>query len=581
MTQMPIYAWYTILTVVTAYVIFAISSCVRGKWYYAFSHPYAFTCCVMLLAYRYASEIPSISVHADRITAIGFIWASAVFWCGYNLIRTKHIDRVSVRLLPPHEETDSINRRKLWAFSIYLVILLLGYIVVMYVKCGSMDYLIGTVYKLEYNQRALAGEFAAESLCFKGIQYLFRNTIWVLPYAAVALLFAILRKQKKAHGILLTISVFLLTFFIFNFVPLSIGSRAMFICIIGSSYLMVLASFLFSSRHLSLIAIPILMLLVLSMVFWILTVQTIRNYGFAATFVGPRNVFSSVGIGRAIASATGTVENQTVPQYMIDTGNDFYLTIPPNGDSGTDTPTSLVSLTKVDTVTQKVDAVTQKVDTDTQKSVVMSGVSHNEESDIPSSEWIAADRARQQHLQAMELEKNFLLTYKYSHSKSKEMAWALLWFGRHRDYLGFFYQLKHIAYNIFPYQSKPEDRVPSVGHIVHQDRGYRSLTGSIVGPFGDGYACYGYVGGFFYWGLYALFGGMFARFSVYTLYTASPRLELTVLSLGLQMHIFVMMTSHVSVITRFLTGYTIFFMIWLIAYGMLRKCTAQTTMIDN
>ena len=580
MIQPQIYAWNTIITVGMAYALFAAVSCLRGKWYYAVFHPYVFVCFVMLMAYRYVSEVSYISAHVDRIAAVGFLWASLIFWGGYLIVKEKHIEWLLAMFgRPSTEETEDVGTRKLWAMTIFLLVLLLGYMVVMYVKCGSLEFLIATGYKKEYSSKIVSGEFAMESLWFKGSQYVFRNTIWVLIYVAVALLFEALRKRKKAHGGTATTVVVFSILLICTLVPLSIGSRGILVCILGAVVLLTAVSFLFPSRRLSRMAIPILLLFMLNSLFWMLTIQSVRYHGFVATFAGPHSVFSKFGMKKTMTSMSGTVEKQVVPQSLAEKNTDiakddpdlFSLHLgwegPIVNDEKKNNGQGLVQKARIDEVMNEEETKPSSVATAESKD------KPDETHESRPKTMAVEPRKKNQSLETLEVEKTFLKSYRFSHSKSKEMAWVMLWFSRHRDFLGFSYQLKNIVYYFFPLYNKAEDRMIPIGQIVLTDRGIEEVSATLVGPFGEGYACYGYVGGFFYWGLYALLGGVFAKFSVRTLYTASPRLELTALSLGLQMHIFVMMTSHISTTIRFLNGYIVFLVLWLVIFRMIRKRT--------
>jgi hypothetical protein len=516
------YSYCTLLTVTLIYLLFSIISIKKGKWYYFIAHPYAMFCIGMVFFYRYASEIPEISSIADRTVAVGFILVSLTYWFSYSLLKKEHVDYLASKVLID-SQTEKLGSPtwKLWAFIGFFTLVIITLYFFLYMKYGSTEYIFFTGHNNTLKKLINAGEFSPNSLWIRGGRYFTTYIHHTVLFFVVTILFEMLRRKSRIHGFFPILFVCIFCFITITEVFLITASRSFQIFFIMAILELTVISFLYSNRRLSNIAIPILFSFVIYSLFWLVTIQTIRNQGFKSTFSGPHAIFSKENFKKPLENIAGKTKRQYIPDKP---------TIPE---------------------TQKIESLppVEKKHDDTIKPI-------NENKNKKDNVFLK--------------EKEFLTSYQYSHATSKELAWTMVYFGRHREYLGILYPLRLYLHYILPLKS---NEVKTVGNIILKERGrLDSNSETICGPFGDGYASYGYLGGYLNWCLIALICGVLGKFAVITLFTDSPRFEFT--AFGVCIFVFTMgaLCGHIKVFLPTLVGFFyLFTLCWLYKFAFITK----------
>jgi hypothetical protein len=156
------------------------------------------------------------------------------------------------------------------------------------------------------------------------------------------------------------------------------------------------------------------------------------------------------------------------------------------------------------------------------------------------------------------VEKSLLQSSNYGWSVSREIAWTMLYFGHHKEYLGCFYSLKDVFDCYLPGRLH-KDRL-NIGRIIFEERGIK-FAGTAPGPLGEGYACYGYIGAYSHWIIWAFLCGLMAKFSIIHLFTDSSQFELTTVNLFIATGIPLLLCAGFYLFVKPLGGFVLIFIV--------------------
>jgi hypothetical protein len=184
-----------------------------------------------------------------------------------------------------------------------------------------------------------------------------------------------------------------------------------------------------------------------------------------------------------------------------------------------------------------------------------------------------------------EQEKEYLKTWHiYGWAVSKDIAWELLYFGRHGNFLGLFYDVKANMKLFVPVRMRKQLGIdlPSIGNVIYKTRGSDENFESVVGAFGNGYACYGYTGAYLYCITWAIFCGVMSKLCVTYIFTDTHRIETTALGIFLLFVTPMIFCSSIPFVLVRLYGFIIIFLCELIVVKIITLiCSVQFNIISN
>jgi hypothetical protein len=475
---------------------------IRSKrWYYLLCHPYSFFCFAVIWRYRLAFEIPIVAKIADLSIAVGIVWASILFWLGYILLKEKYIIFISQKCLGKIKTTE--NNNMILPSCVFWFFFFLALTII--ISVFSTDYLFykGDFHRIfftHYRMREMNETVDIwRPLLLSIIRYFLMFLRYIPVFIALPLLFESLNNKRTTKPLTIIASYFLV---ILSLTQISlIGSRTFPAAVLLATLLLIFTTFLYSTRRLCKIAIPLLLIFACYASLFILFLPAFRQLDFHECIAKSRKVFTQASIKTLYDGLLAKTRNVEVPASLKveKATNNVYSEIK-NRDS-------VLSETTKHCVPHESSQCLFGTDTKLMNSSEKS--------------------------QLLLEEKKFLQTYPATYSISKEIAWVMMYYGRHKEYVGIFNNPRYVFYTLMPSRIFPKDKsLTHVGHIVGQDKwGKTSPFNSVVGPFGEGYVSYGFVGGYFYWGIFALIYGILSKFAIVCLFTENPRFELLPLSL--------------------------------------------------
>ncbi|MDR2409278.1 MAG: hypothetical protein LBE13_14350 [Bacteroidales bacterium] len=469
------------------------------RWYYLLCHPYSLFCFAVVWRYRLAFEIPGVAKIADLSIAIGIVLASILFWSGYILLKEKYIIFISQKCFGKIKTTDNNNiLLPSWGFWFFFFLAL-----IIIISIFSTDYLFykGDFHRIFFTHYRMkeSGEIGAvwHPLLLSTIRYFLMFFRHIPIFIALPLLFEALNNKRAINSLTIIASYSLV---ILSLTQISlIGNRTFPAAALLATILLVFTTFLYSTRRLYKIAIPLLLIFTCYTILFILFLPVFRNLGFHEFMTKSQKVFTQTGIKTLYAGLLAKTKSVEVP-------------------------TSLK-------VEEKSNNIHSKIKSDDN---VLSET-ENHDSVYESLQFLFGTDTRSmtssEKSKLLIEEKNFLQNYPVTYSISKEIAWVMMYYGRHKEYVGMFNNPRYVFYTLLPSRIKDKS-LTHVGNIVGKDKwGESSPSNSVVGPFGEGYVSYGFIGGYFYWSIFALISGLLSKFAIVCLFTKNPRFELLPLSL--------------------------------------------------
>jgi hypothetical protein len=528
------FAQYTLWTTGLLFFIFAIISIRSGKWFYLLIHPYSMFCATIVWRYRYVSEIPAIADLADKTIAVGIILASFAFWMGYGLLKEQWVRSFTTRVwnftIFSRDDNQNIPVWKLRFFLIGIVLCILGYYTSQYLIWGKFEYLFFRIYDLKM-PLDMSQIPQNRTLILIGSRYILNFLYYVTIYFSLSSLFVILKtKSCNKNTLLITIATIVAILSITSLFFTGLRNYPVFV--LYFVLIFIVLSFVNSERHFSLSAVLVLFIITFYSLFWLFIMTEARFHGIYGLHTATKS---------AIQKRMFVVQQLAMKQKEIKIPNDLNIN---------------------QNLNQKI--VINNTDQTTD-------LSHGHLEPIHSTPTIDDQNKTEQKLAK---EKQFLQTYKGGSSISREIAWIMLYYGRHTNYLGFFYPLKSLMVSILP--SHLKSKIPGAGQLIYRERKQGHWGGqhggTVPGLFGEGYMSYGYVGGFFYWSLFSFFCGFLSKFATVNLFTPSSSIEITALSLFFYIMSFSWMYSNHTLFPIPLVG---FMMVFIIEYLYIKICLSH------
>ena len=488
------YSYHILSAAALVYAVFAFFSVRAGRWYFLVFHPFAIFCFCILWRYRLASDIPSIAMTVDRSVAVGVLLASAVFWLAYFALKKEYIDEFFGKLLgKPSEQADTgyaATPRKFWFLYSIVFVVVVGIFFTDYLFYkGKFFFMFFRLYKWQYHEHVIrTGQIWNPA--WLGVVRWFLNFFGTsVMFVSLPLLFETLRVKKRVKGLLPMLAAIVLVLMSLTLLCLT-GFRSYPASFGIAVFVLILISFHYPGHRLSKAAIPVLGVILCYAGFWVLFVQEFRTMTIDET-LGERasKVISKTGFQNIVDRTLSRQKKVEVPDLPV-------LAIEKPGEKKTEE--IVIDQTQTAQMnTGQVQAVTDAVhDNETEKK--------------------------------LEDEMRFLKSYPISVSITREIGWDMMYFGRHKDFLGLFYNFKRAPYILLPSRFRPEGGIALVGNVIWRERAPFPKTpiSTVAGPFGEGYASYGYVGAYLYWSFLALTTGLFSKFAIVSLFRPDTRLEL-------------------------------------------------------
>jgi hypothetical protein len=499
------YAYYTLSAIAVVYLIFAVLSLKYGKWYYLFIHPFTFICGALVLHYRYASDIPSLAVHVDRMLAGCVLLASLMFWLGYITLKRETIEQFTTFWFAKRtSEENGIPTQKFWLYLIFIVLAFICYYICQYIKFGKFELMFFQVYDF-HNKDLIQSINMKASLVIRTMNFIATKIFMILPFLALALLVETLRKHGKTYSCYVITTIFFILlvvmtgFFLF-------GYRSFVVyCVLSILFLiMPILLRLNTNQGLRKASMPIIIFILIYCSVFFVSLRPVRAYGINGLYAKLTNVFGSKESLQKSIKDNFFIQKQ---EKKSDAASDFNIVLN------------------------------------------RSFLENNTSSQLNIEETEIKKNAKQyEYLKATELQ--YLMSKPaHGHRTSMEIGWIVAYFGRHEDYMGITIGPRTLMNNILP---------PPLGKDRSWISPFKKIEllgrGNAEGYFGEGYICYGIVGGYLYWGIAAFIFGILAKFTVTYLFS-SPRLETTSLGLCLFCVIPTSFTSGYMLLYQFLYGF--------------------------
>jgi hypothetical protein len=491
------------------------------------------------MIYRYASEMKNIALVADFSIASSFLVSSIVFCITYLLVKKSTVETLTEKVFKNFDE-DGISSKKFWSFSGVVFLIFVVYHLTRYVRFGGIDGLFFpdmNYFALEHNNQILTGNKTPDHFLLRLFSWLSRYGAFIIVYLSIALLFESLRKEKRLKGYLHIFCISFVTLLSFTGSFLY-GYRTVVVIVISSIFILGLSSLLFKNRRLTKCGYIITALFVVYSTFWLLTINSTR-----ASFIAYQH--------RKIASQ----QTQAIPSAQL----------LPDGQTA-----QAISSVKQQTIISVITKTTENYNL-TQSASNIAMISEKQYRDIV--------------FENFEQEEQYLKTWhSYGWAASKDIAWELLYFGRHSDFLGLFYDAKICVRRLFPgnIQRQLGLDLPTIGQIIYKTRRHKGTSEAAVGVFGNGYACYGYTGAYLYCIVWAIFCGVMSKFCVTYIFTETPRYETTALGVFLLFATPIIFCGSVFFVLNRLLGFTLLFLFELIIIKLITLiCNVKSKSVFN
>jgi hypothetical protein len=468
-----------------------------------------------MIKYRYASDISSMTVTVDQTIAIGVILVSLMFWIGYVFLKQHHIEHIkSFFFQNKKNEESGISNCKFYVYIFFILTVIVLYYICQYMKFDKFDlmFLQGYHARDEILQINLN-----TSMTMRIINRIISSCFLIITFISLLLLFETLRKYGKKYSYFLIITMSIIALLTMTVFFLATGFRTYTVsCMIVIVTLIVIAQ-IRSLQRLRKISIPIVIFMLLYCMLFFVTLRQFRWSGIEGLYSRSCNVFTDYKLIQQSLK-----DNFFVPKKTVQTESVQKQTI--------DLSHSYINNNAIPRINEEI------------KDENLAMIKQNAEIHV-SQEIIQEKMKELQYIQSLPI---------YGHSTSREIAWIMIYFGRHEKYMGITTGFRAFANEILP---PPFGREPS---FVSPVRRLEQLKrGNAEGPFADGYISYGLVGGYLYWGIWAFICGLFAKFAVVDIFMSTPCLESNSLSLCLLVHVSVTLCSSRGYLSPMIIGFGI------------------------
>jgi hypothetical protein len=439
-----------------------------------------------MLTYRYASEIPEIAVTADKMIAGGIILASIAFWIAYSMLKTKHIESFNTFFYKhsKNDDDEEISSQKFWIWIWVFFVSIVLYYLCQYLRFGNFE----SMFFQNYNQSLQIMYSNDLTISFPILLRISNRIInyffYVSIYFSIALLFESLRKNGNLKGMLPIIIAFFLSIISMTGLFFT-GFRTYTGICFYIIFLMTIVSLFNRDRRLLKISVPIIIFLLFYSLFWMTSLTTFRLQGINGLRLEVLQLYSKENTEESIKSLAVIPKEITVPENIHFDMNNLS---PDKFKNNKETNSEVQEIAKKDITTNN--------------------------TQTPFTSELT-------YLQSVRT--------KYGHSMSKEIAWVMLYYGRHTKYLGITYGFRTLLNDILPPPLGKDHSIKTIGRLIFQSRDV--LGGGCCGQLGEGYACYGIIGAYLYVSIWAFIGGLMAKFAIINLFIIKSRLEFIALSL--------------------------------------------------
>jgi hypothetical protein len=497
------YAYYTLCTIAIVYLIFAVLSLKYGCWYYLFIHPFALICGELVLHYRYVSDITSLITYVDRILASGIILASLMFGIGYISLNRKILERFTTFwFIRRTGEKNAIASQKFWLYLIFILLAFICYYICQYIKLGKFELMFFQLYSSKHVVETVNME---ASFTMRLINFIISKIFIVLPFLSLVLLIETLRKHGKEYKIY-TITATLLVLLMTMTGCFLTGARSYTIYFAVSTIILVSCILLQLNTHHGLrkISIPIIALILVYCFLFFSSVGLLRMHGINSFGMVFGKIFNSKEVLQKTIKDNFFIHDQkkfsdTITHLDISLEEKFW-------ENEANMPPHLGTLDQV--------------------------------------EWWKKHKERKiaelQYLKSLP---------PHGYRISMEIGWIVAYFGRHEEYMGITAGARTIMNDMLP---------PPLGKDRLWISPFKKLEllgrGNAEGYFGEGYVCYGIIGGYLYWGIAAFILGILTKITVFYLFSTSISPETTTLGLCLYCTIPTSFTSNYTLLHHFLYG---------------------------
>ena len=508
-------AYFTISAIGLTYLGLAIASLKSGRWYYLFIHPFSITCLYWLRIYRLRSEIPEIALQADFAIAVSVLVSAAAFFLAYRFFKESYIQMIVKKydslVRKNKKETDGPTYYTFWFFVIFIVVSLAAYYIPRYCLYGNWHDMFFEV----YNRNSVMNIVGKESVT---ISFWSRLTLLIslylnhaLMYCGVVLMFECFRKRGTIRSLFSFWTGVIIAFLTCTSL-MGLGFRTMPFNAAWVIVLLAIASMYVPSQRITKWSIPLIVFFLCYSLFAFLALYDTRALGVGSIAEVAQRFLSQ-------DEAREKTKNQILAQREVQSFR-------PDPDF--------------------------VIDLDLKSPHISSPTVPNNKSETEQSH-ISDDKSLHTERDYFLMEREFLLSNRgsYGWSTSRSIAWCMLWFGRHQEFVGF--GNTQLATLVVPrklFKIKPSDAYMDMAR-------WGRPSGSALGPFGSGYIDYGLVGGYFNCFIWGIVCGLLAKIGMVLIFHDRTPLELHMVASGLAVSVPVVLGGGSAFLLSMLFGFAI------------------------
>ena len=575
---------YTLFVLISALILFGIYLYRKEKWYYIFAHPFGFILVMAILHYRNRTTIVGWATKADLIIAACFLCFIIGFWAVAFIIPQRWFEvgtEKCSRILPSRFNVQEPGRC-FW----FLLCLVLGWVLLVFVRKWVV---YGDMFAVEYTEHIpfeLDSSFPLIAGLVRRLRYLTREVLYTV--VAVFMCLALVKnKEGKTQWSLLPFAGIVWICYVFA-LTLHSFRTCLLIGQVLFGVLLLLACF--HRFRLSRLAVPVFLLTCGIVFLDAMMIPTLRYHAEANLRAGinhragEQNVFrlykehysirsllANMDVFFGVQNAERFVQEKrdlanvmitVLEQEQMDVESDSFIhdEAPTAVEPGpliheeAAEPDSLIheettTAVEPDPLIHKETITTAEPDSLIHEEAIAAQAQDpmiESSPDTPPPDRVdvamvpeESDPLRElreslSEEQALAAEKHYLRAFREK-TPTDRTAWALAYYGRHADFLGFFYVPANLPAEIAPrYFLQNKERPMTVGHHYIKDKVNMKKAqkmGASGIPFAEGYICYGYVGAFSHALLRGLFFGFFAHFAWIALIRSPQRIEMLLIGL--------------------------------------------------
>ena len=527
------YAYFTVGAIVASYMLFAVISLRIGRWYYLFLHPFAVTCLYWFRIYRLRSDIPEIALRADIAIAVSVLASAVAFFLAYCFFKETRIlavvEKYNSLIKKNSNETDGTTYGTFWFFVVFIMVSFAVYYGSRYCYYGNVSEMFFEVYNRNSFNHSI--NFGKETTSFWRrlplLVSLYLNH--TLMYCGIGLMFECFRKRGTLRSLFSFWTGVLMAFLTCTSL-MGLGYRTMPFYVAWVIMLLTIASIYVPSQRITKWAIPLIVFFLCYSLFAFLVLQNTRSIGIGKIITTVQNFLSKEETRKdTISSIVAKNDNQFLrldQDLVIDVNlTSHHVNVP------------MIPFEEI-----KIDQTLQAEPTPQ-----VGQTPQTDQSLVLENKPIHAEQDR------FLKERKFLLSNRrsYGWASSRFIAWNMLWFGRHQEFVGF--GNTQLCTLIIPrkvLKLQPSDLYMDMAR-------FGKPYGSTLGPFGSGYIDYGFIGGYFNCILWGVICGFLAKIGMTLLFHDRTPIEFRMVASGLAVSIPVVLGANSAALMYILIGFTI------------------------